>query len=327
MFGFGKFILTNLFVIMSVFAVESAIAQEKWQINRDKGTGDLVSVFFTSSNNGWVAGDEGYLAFTEDGGRTWARKELNTDADINEVYFRNNDNGYLVAGRTMYATSDGGKSWLDLNIIDADAIENGTAEFLSIRFNNKNQGFIIGSVLNDDGWVVDSLLLRTVDGGKSWSRILVPDIKTELIHLDFDGRQEGWIVGDKGVILATVDNGNSWVKQESGTTAALYNVDFRDSKDGFVVGAAGTVLRTEDGGKTWASISTWITKTLFRVNFVDDKTGWIVGSEGMILRTYDRGLTWVRQESNTSNNLYGLYMDKKYGWSVGKGGIIMRYDK
>lgn len=327
MFRLGKVVLPCFCLIITVLAAQSAIAQDKWQANRETGSGDLVSVYFTSSDKGWVAGDDGYLAYTDDAGRSWNKKNLDTDANINEVYFRNDDNGYLVAGRSMYVTSDGGKTWRDLQVIERGSIKDGKAEFLSIRFNSKSQGFIIGSVLNNDGLVIDSLLLRTVDGGESWSRILLPEIKTELIHLDFDGRKEGWIVGDMGVILATVDNGSTWNKQDSGTTAALYNVDFQDSKDGYVVGGKGTILRTEDGGQTWNSVSTWVQKTLFRVNFVDDKTGWIVGSEGTILRTYDRGKTWVRQDANTPNSLYGLYMEKKWGWSVGKGGIIIRYDK
>ncbi len=50
--------------------------------------------------------------------------------------------------------------------------------------------------------VVDSLLMRTEDGGDSWKRITVPT-KTELFHLDFNGNSHGWIVGDGGVILET----------------------------------------------------------------------------------------------------------------------------
>ena len=327
MFRIGKMFPKILFLFVVIMTVSPVFGQRGWTINRDSGAGDLISVFFTSDSDGWVAGDDGYLAHTNDGGKSWSRKVLNTAANINEIYFRNDDDGYLVAGRKMFVTQDGGNSWRETLIVSPGQIENGTPEFLSIRFNSKNQGFIIGSVLNKNEEVVDSLLLRTVDGGESWSRLLLPEVKTELFHLDFDGKQEGWIVGDLGVILATTDNGNTWVKQDSGTDAGLYNVDFRDDKDGYVVGERGTILRTEDGGRTWTQIETVAKKTLFRVNFVDDKNGWIVGSEGTILRSGDRGMTWSIQPSTTKSNLYGLYMEKKYGWSVGKSGIIIRYDR
>lgn len=317
-----------IFTLIVVAMLSSVVvAQGSWRVNRTKGNGDLISVFFTSESKGWIAGDDGYLAYTDNDGRTWRRKTLNTAANINEIYFRNSKNGYVVAGRKMFVTTDGGETWRDTLIIDRDKIGGGVADFLSIRFNSKSQGFIIGTILNDADEVIDSLLLRTVDGGKSWSRLTLPDVDTELFHLDFDGKREGWIVGDLGVVLATNDNGNSWTKQDTGITAGLYNVDFRDEKNGFAVGEQGTIIRTTDGGSTWEKVDSGVRNTLFRVHFVTDKEGWIVGSGGVILRTQDRGVTWTRQTSKTDKNLYGLFIEKKWGWGVGKGGLILKFDK
>lgn len=319
---------TFLMSLITILLSLPLYAQNAWEINRAKGTGDLISVFFTSPDNGWVAGDDGFLAFTKNGGKSWNKKILNTAANINEIYFRNNDNGYLVAGRKMFITKDGGKSWREEIIVNPDEFKDGIPEFLSIRFNSKNQGFIIGSIIDKDNEniIIGSLLLKTENGGETWSRIIIP-AKVELFHLDFDGKSHGWIVGDMGTILATSDSGNTWTVQESGTTETLYNVDFRDEKEGFAVGWNGTILRTEDGGKKWIKVKSFVENTLFRVDFADDKNGWIVGSNGLILRSYDRGKTWVRQASQTSNSLYGLFIDKKYGWSVGKDGVIIRYEK
>lgn len=311
-----------------LFSIQIVSAQVGWSINRENGTGDLVSVFFTSPENGWVAGDDGYLAQTNDGGKNWKRKILNTAANINEIYFRDSKNGYLVAGRKMFVTEDSGKNWREAYISDKNEFGEGVAIFNSIRFNNSKQGFIIGAIVNknDEDFVLNSLVLRTEDGGQNWSRIIVPT-KSELIHLDFDGKSKGWIVGYLGVILSTLDSGNSWQMQNSGTETTLFNVDFRDELDGYAVGEKGTILRTENGGNNWTKVKSSATKSLFRVDFSDDKNGWIVGSSGMILRSSDRGKTWIEQESNTINSLYGLFMQKKYGWSVGKNGVIIRYEK
>ena len=267
--------------------------------------------FFTSSKEGWIAGDKGFLAHTKDSGRSWQRRILNTAADINEIYFRNDKNGYLVAGRKMFITRDRGVTWRETLIVNPNEFPDGIPEFLSIRFNSKKQGFIVGTVIDkeDPDNIIGSLVLRTIDGGKTWSRIRVPS-KVELFHLDFDGKSRGWIVGDKGTILATTDNGNRWSLQKSGTEETLYNVDFRDGKEGYTVGSKGTILRTANGGRTWVKVKTSFTKTLFRVDFADDKNGWIVGSGGTILRSYDRGRSWVGQISNTEMNLYGLYITK-----------------
>ena len=93
------------FFIIFVF-VTVVTAQPGWISQQVNLKGDLVAVYFTSSDKGWVAGDEGYLASTSDGGRTWAQYSLNTTENINEIYFRNEDNGYLVAGRKMFITRD-----------------------------------------------------------------------------------------------------------------------------------------------------------------------------------------------------------------------------
>lgn len=343
-FGFGTIILESkitlhseaftlkiiaLTILFSSFFALNLHAQTGWIRQTTTLRGDLVAVFFTSSDKGWVAGDSGYLASTTDGGQTWTKYPLNTTEDINEIYFRNDDNGYLVAGRKMFITRDAGKTWQETRIYRTGEFGSGTPEFLSIRFSDKKRGYAIGSLLRQSGGediVVDSLLMRTEDGGDTWKRIAVPT-KTELFHLDFSGNSHGWIVGDGGVILATTDSGTTWIKQTSGTSLPLYNVDFRDDKDGYIVGKTGTILRTSDGGSTWEKVETNFKETFMRVDFADDKNGWVVGYKGDILRSNDKGKTWVRQESGTRDHLYGLFMDKKFGWAVGAKGVILRYKK
>ncbi|MDQ3219648.1 MAG: YCF48-related protein [Acidobacteriota bacterium] len=314
-----------LFVIL--FSAQPVSAQSDWRTSHVKGTGDLVAIYFTSAEKGWVAGDNGYLAFTQDGGKSWLKYPIKTTQNINEIYFRNNDNGYLVAGRNLFITDDGGVSWRETLIYRPNDFRNGTPEFLSIRFADKKRGLAIGSVLNKKGdAVIDSLVMRTQDGGETWRRVFVPS-KTELFHVDFNGSSHGWIVGDKGLILATEDGGESWRVQSSGTDATLYNVDFRDDNEGYAVGGKGTILRTDNGGETWEKVATGFRDNFMRVDFADDKNGWIVGHGGSILRSSDKGKTWQRQEIAAKGNLYGLYMMKKYGWAVGAGGLIIQYQK
>jgi photosystem II stability/assembly factor-like uncharacterized protein len=314
-----------LSLVVIGFAVIGAAAQSVWTSQRLNAKGDLVAVYFTGSDKGWVAGDGGYLAQTTDGGRTWTQYPLPTDEDINEIYFRNDDNGYLVVGKKMFITRDAGKSWQEIRIYRTGEFGTAVPEFLSIRFTDKKRGYIIGSITRGD-IVVDSLLMRSDDGGDTWRRINLP-VKSELFDLDFSGNSHGWIVGDKGVVLATTDEGMTWSIQSSGVNRALFNVDFRDDDNGYAVGGGGTVIRTEDGGRNWTRVITAFPDTFKRVDFADDKNGWIVGYGGSILRSSDRGKTWVRQDSGTRERLYGLFMDKKYGWAVGEKGLILKYKK
>lgn len=311
---------------LTVFAAQFLHAQQSsWNAVKSGSAGDLVAVYFTSNDRGFVAGDGGYLSQTANGGRSWTKQSIGTTEDINEIYFRNENNGYVVAGRKMFLTDDGGRSWREIKIYNPKDFRNGTPEFLSVRFADKKRGLIVGSVINKDV-VVDSLVMRTDDGGETWKRIIVPS-KLELYHLDFVNSARGWIVGDKGLILVTFDGGSNWQTQNSGTVKSLYNVDFRDADEGYAVGSKGTILRTEDGGERWQTVKTNFPNTFKRVDFADDRNGWIVGYGGTILRSSDKGKTWVKQESNTEEQLYGLFMLKKYGWAVGAKGLIVQYQK
>src|SRR5688572_30411833 len=152
--------------------VSDVISQTGWSARRSGTSSDLVAVYFTSDAIGWIAGDNGYLASTSDGGRTWKTYPLNTTEDINEIYFRNERNGYLVAGRKLFVTNDAGASWRETSIYRASDFKNGTPELLSIRFADRRRGLAVGSILNRKGSVIDSLVMRTEDGGETWQRIV-----------------------------------------------------------------------------------------------------------------------------------------------------------
>jgi photosystem II stability/assembly factor-like uncharacterized protein len=315
-----------LLCLFTIFQAQALFAQSNWISSKSSGSSDLVAVYFTSSERGFVAGDKGYFAYTNDGGDSWTKQTIDTNDDINEIYFRNDDNGYVVAGKKMFLTSNGGRNWREILIFNPNDFKDGTPEILSVRFADKKRGFVIGSVINKNDEVIDSVVMRTDDGGETWSRIIVPS-KRELYHLDFANGSRGWIVGDKGIILATFDGGVNWQVQKTGTDKALYNVDFRDSENGFAVGGKGTILRTENGGGIWEPVKTGFPNTFMRVNFADDRNAFIVGYGGAILRTSDKGKTWIKQDNDSKDNLYGLFITKKYGWAVGAKGLIMKYQR
>lgn len=316
-----------LFIISIALVSAGLTFGQVWKMHQTDTKDDLVAIYFTSSTKGFVAGDNGYLASTVNGGKTWQKYPLNTTENINEIYFRNEKNGYLVAGKKLFITGDGGNLWRETVIYRASDFKNGAPSFLSIRFADKKRGIVVGSVLNRKGdAVLDSLVMRTEDGGVTWNRVAMPT-KSELFHLDYNGSSHGWIVGNRGLILATADGGATWQVQNSGTDKALYNVDFRDDNEGYAVGELGTILRTENGGASWQKVTTAFPGTFMRVDFADDKNGLIVGHRGLILRCSDKGRSWIKMDSSTTKNLYGLYMVKKYGWTVGADGLILEYLK
>lgn len=320
----SSYLAACLLLVLSL--ASAAEAQEGWKPVQVGVSGtDLNAVYFSEPKRGWVAGDAGYVSRTMDGGLTWARQKVDTMASINDIYFRNNDDGYLLAGNSIFQTEDGGQNWREIRRYSASDFGEATPELYSVRFSGKKRGWVVGSVSHND-LVIDSLVVYTDDGGNSWQRQRVPT-KQELIHVDFADEKRGWIVGVRGTILHTGDGGETWTEQISNTNSTLYHVDFRNEKMGWVVGEKATILRTTDGGITWLPVPLAGRGTLLSVQFPDENVGWIVGRGGTILRSDDAGRTWIQQETNTKQNLYALFLNKKTGWAVGEKGIIMRYER
>ena len=311
-------------VLVLTAAAQLCLAQQGWAGARQGLAGkDLNAVFFADTKRGWIAGDDGFISYTSDGGRSWTRQAIETKDAINDLYFRNKEDGYVVAGNSIFTTGDGGQTWRELRRYFASDFGGALPELYSVRFSGKKKGWVVGSISRNDV-VIDSLVLFTNDGGTSWQRQRLPT-REELIHVDFINEKRGWIVGDGGTILHTEDGGETWTQQRTNVNATLYHVDFRNERVGWAVGKQGTILRTTDGGETWFTLEPPVRNTLLSVQFADDNDGWIVGRGGVILRSSDGGATWVRQESRTTQNLYALFLDKENGWAVGGDGIVLKY--
>jgi photosystem II stability/assembly factor-like uncharacterized protein len=322
-------------ISLSLFLLFSSVivsAQNGWMPSKKGEDGkDLTAVYFIDSKRGFIGGEDGFLSSTNDGGLTWQRLNAGAENTINDIYFRNKENGFFVSGNRIFSTTDSGQTWRESHAFRAADFDGATPELYSIRFGSKKTGWIVGSLLKhskteDTEIVVDSLLLYTDDGGTTWNRRGLPT-KNELVHLDFVSDERGWVVGANGTILYTEDGGLSWTVQRSGTDRMLNNVEFRDKKKGWAVGQKGILLRTTDGGETWTTTQTPASGALYSVKFISDDIGWIAGRDGVVLLSNDGGRTWIQQDSKTKQNIYALFVDKKNGWAVGGDGMLLIYGK
>lgn len=317
----------NNAMVVAVFLLVAApvMSQQGWVATRvAPADQDLNAVYFLDDKMGWIGGDNGFLSRTQDGGQTWIKQAVQTTAAINDIYFRDKDAGFLIAGNAIFTTLDNGGHWNEARRFLPSEFDGAEIELYSVRFSSKKKGWVVGSVSKREH-VVDSILLYTDNAGETWQRQRAPS-RLELIHIDFANDKRGWIAGANGTILATVDSGATWTRQETGTTATIFHIDFRNDKRGLAVGERGTILRTSDGGVTWTPVASSARSSLLNVQYVNDDHCWAVGRSGTILRSDDGGLTWLEQQSGTKQNLYSLYLVKKIGWAVGGGGMLLRYD-
>lgn len=178
---------------------------------------------------------------------------------------------------------------------------------------------IVLVVIQDFGWVDQTDAGLTVQN---------------LNDVFFTNFLRGWVVGDLGTVLATVDAGLHWSDQSSramSTSYTLNSVFFLTASHGFIVGSLGRILESTDAGGHWTirtGINTGLSE-LHDVYFVDGANGFIVGDNGVILRTKNAGLTWERSlPAITSANLRSVWATDVPGpnivaWAVGDGGTIV----
>ena len=132
------------------------------------------------------------------------------------------------------------------------------------------------------GWAVghDGVVLRSTDGGVSWTRVL-------------DGRGLGKLMvshyekagaGDPSVAKALQDAKRMAAE---GPTKPFLSVYFRSEREGWLIGQFNLILHTADGGTTWEP---WLDRTenadgysLHAIRPAGDEV-YIVGELGLVLR-------------------------------------------
>ena len=113
-----------------------------------------------------------------------------------------------------------------------------------------------------------------------------------------DGAQAGTLlvaVGERGHILHSNDQGQTWQQAESvPTRETLTAVFLHDEQLGWAVGHDATVLRTRDGAKNWELLYSAPEEELplLDVWFRDADNGFVVGAYGYFLATSDGGDSW-----------------------------------
>jgi photosystem II stability/assembly factor-like uncharacterized protein len=270
-------------------------------------------------------------------------------------FFSANDGVILDTGSrsteksSLLTTSNAGAAW---TVSDVPALGDGIEETF---FLDPQHGWASDPTYTPDA---PDYILRTVDGGKAWTRVeqALPKLGATLFFAD---TKVGFAVGASsqhwgGGIDKTTDGGLTWHdaggdgEQDPGEEA-LDDVFFVNAREGWTVGwhcvldhHGHGIYHTSDGGATWErqygqsfDVEGWPTDalTLTDVYFADAKHGWVLGApvsledqvDGFILRTADGGETWEKVGVPGSGRFSDLcFVDTRTGWVVGEHGVILR---
>jgi len=138
----------------------------------------------------------------------------------------------------------------------------------------------------------------------------------------------GLIVGDKGLVLSSTDQGQSWSRRKlnnSGKLYDLYSVAFTtDGQHGWIVGDGGSIFHSDDQGKTWKTQPSKVSAALLKVAVIDDQKACAVGEHGTVLCTSDGGATWNNQNFDDLVFFDLAFTDPNNGWAVGEFATAVR---
>ena len=163
----------------------------------------------------------------------------------------------------------------------------------------------------------------------------------------FPDANNGWAVGESGMIAKTTDGGTTWSYKSlpmytgNGLTSfrpILYQVQFLNATTGYTVGSNGAFLRTTDGGNSWTYLTgplgplSSTNKTINNLFFFDVNNGWLIGdapnaSQAFVYKTTDGGATWTAATNVPIINtpFYGIdFITASTGYICGQSGKVIK---
>ncbi len=172
-------------------------AGQNWETITGEDWEQLYAVSFRDSQHGIAVGGyvfESFAVVTSDGGATWTEPDFDSDSQLLDVVYVDEQNGWITnnSGR-IFRTTDGGANW------SGTVVEN-------------NESFVALSMLdNQRGWTItmNGEVYRTTDGD-GWEKISEEiDFLSESVL--FVNENDGFAATFNGVFEST-DGGVSWAQ-------------------------------------------------------------------------------------------------------------------
>ena len=240
---------------------------------------------------------------TTDGGITWQNisdgffdcSSIGSIAvapsDENVIYVgtgETNPRGDIQTGLGMYKSTDAGRTWKRLNLIDAGNIGR-------IRIHPKDFNIVYAAVLGHlFGPNEDRGVYRSIDGGETWEKVLYVSERAGAVDIAMD-------ISNPRILYAAIWQfvRRPWTMISGGEDSGLYRStdggdNWEEVTDGIpegIKGKIGVTISPANPDRIWASIE---------------------AEDGGIYRSDDGGKKWTRISSNRSLRIRPFYYSTIY---------------
>jgi photosystem II stability/assembly factor-like uncharacterized protein len=242
----------------------------------------LLLIAATSAGNRLVAvGEQGYVVYSDDQGKTWLRGSTPRRAMLTAVAFVDEKTGWAVGhDGQILASQDGGATWTEQRYKPDDK-----QPLFAVRFSDREHGFALGAY---------GLFLETADGGKTWAprAILQEDKHLYAVASDAAGRMA--IAAEAGTLLMSADQGRTWEPAASPYKGSFFGLVTTADGALLAYGLRGNIFKSGDFGKTWTQSASEGTATLQGGARLASGEIVLVGSAGAVLSSRDNGASFQR---------------------------------
>ena len=240
----------------------------------------------------------------------WSDVPFLNERDLLDVYFLDDNVGYVVGWSMIASTTNGGYSW-------DQKYRGGTAAFNAVHFLNDKIGFVVGYKFVSSS--AKPLIMKTVDAGLNWSSTVFSG-DGQISDIQFVSEFIGYAAASEGKVYKTVNGGVSWDTLQLGTNGDVRSIFFTDSVNGIAVGLESQnspfIYRTTDGGSNWGLVPSPATRYMQSVFFPSKLIGYTICNDGKLLKTEDGGGSW-KLLGTTQGTSDLFFLNDTVGFCVG----------
>lgn len=247
-------------------------AGKSWQQASVPVSSDLNSVHFPTAKQGWAVGNDGVVLHSSDGGASWVRQ-----LDGRQI-------GELVLAhyQALASAEPDNEQWAQF-VAEGERLvaEGADKPFLDVWFVDAQRGYVVG---------VFNLILRTLDGGRTWQPLQDRTDNPQSLHLNAIAAvgDDLYLAGEQGLLLKWDALQQRFAALPSPYQGTWFGVV---GKPGEVLayGLRGHVFRSTDGGQSWSQVDTGLPVSITAGALDAGGDIWLFSLAGHALRGRDDG--------------------------------------
>jgi photosystem II stability/assembly factor-like uncharacterized protein len=265
---------------------------------------DLTSVRFSDATHGWITGHDAVVLKTSDGGKSWERK-LDGSAVLKLLLATYGPRGSapntaIAQDAERAATQSATPGVLPYPLLDA-------------WFSSPAEGFVVGAF---------GLVLRTVDGGASWTPWLERTENTRMNHIYSVSGSTGalFLAGEQGFVRRLDAAGDHFGVVKTPYEGSFFGL-YTDKELVVAHGLRGNAFISADGGAQWRKLDTGVSANIIAALPGAANALVLVSQAGDVLSVAADGNTATPVKASRGGEIYGAAADRGNLVTTGLGGI------